>query len=597
MGLKTHLLISAALVVPQAVFAQGVIELDEAIVTSGLIPVEVNRTGASVEVLNEDEIRDAGQSIQNALARRPGVSVVANGGLGSESTLGIRGLGETYIGVTYDGIEVTDPAAPTNTFAFGQLSRAAAGRIELAKGTQTAIYGSDAIAGAVNITSWRPSREGFSWGAAVEAGSYGTYSGALHMGLLDDETEIAFTASRIVSDGYSALAGDSEADGFEQTLLTFSIERRLSESFIAGVTFFHSDDETEYDAFGSSVGLSDGQRTGVRAFAKVEGERVDHELAVSHFKVERDEISGFGPFPFEGTRRKVEYIGRTELGARTELAFGADWTEEISNVGGVVDDGSNGGLFGEVNVAVSDRADVSFSLRHDVYSDVPDQTTGRVAGVYRAPGDLTFTGTFGTGYRAPSLQERFGFGGDPTFVPEDSIGGDLGVRKDFADGSVSATIFRTEIDNLIRYDNTTFSLYQTPGTTVSQGVELAAGWNIGQAQVYAAYTYTDARTEGARLVRVPRHDLVFGVDMPITERLDGAFEVRHVMDLLDVDTATNASMPLEDYTVANLTLGYQVSDTTEAYIRVENLFGEDYQTTLGYNAPARSVFVGVRAEF
>ena len=138
MGLKTHLLISAALVVPQAVFAQGVIELDEAIVTSGLIPVEVNRTGASVEVLNEDEIRDAGQSIQNALARRPGVSVVANGGLGSESTLGIRGLGETYIGVTYDGIEVTDPAAPTNTFAFGQLSRAAAGRIELAKGTQTA---------------------------------------------------------------------------------------------------------------------------------------------------------------------------------------------------------------------------------------------------------------------------------------------------------------------------------------------------------------------------------------------------------------------------------------------------------------------------
>lgn len=593
---KTCLWATAALAVPQALFAQAAIELDEALVTSGLIPVDVNRTGATVEVIEAEDLEGASQSLQETLTRLPGVTVVANGGLGQESTLVIRGLGETYIGVTFDGIEVTDPAAPTNAFAFGQLTRPAAGRVELAKGTQTAVYGSDAIAGAVNITSWRPSKDGFSWGVAVEAGSDATYAATLNMGQRDERGEIAFTFSRIVSDGYAADVTNDEEDGFQQTVLSFSIEQRLSEAATAGVTLFHSNDQTEYDAFGAEAGLSDGERTGLRTYLTFAGDRIDHEVALSYFQVERDEFSAFGPFPFEGDRRKFEYIGRTDLTGDVALAFGADWTREVSSAGGVLFDDSNAGLFGEVNWALSESTDVALSLRHDFYSDFSDQTTGRVAVVHRMPNDLAVKASLGTGYRAPSLQERFGFGGDPDFVPEESVGGDVGVSKGFANGSVSATAFYTEIDNLIRYDRATFSLFQQPGKTVAQGIELAADWQVGRTTVYGNYTYTDAETAGRRLVRVPRNDVLVGVETPLADRLDGAFEVRHVSGLLDVDGA-GASQRLDDYTVANLTLSYAVNEATEAYVRVENLLDEDYQTTLGYDAPGRGVFVGLSASF
>ncbi len=595
MRLRTGLW-AAMTALPTTGMAQGAFELDEAFVFSSFLPVEVNRTGASVEVITQDDLTRADQRVQETITRLPGISVVANGGLGQESTLAIRGLGETYIGVTFDGIEVTDPAAPTNAFAFGQLTRAAVGRLEVAKGTQTAVYGSDAIAGAVNITSWRPDEDGFSGQATVEAGSHETFAATLNMGNRFENGEVALTASRIVSDGYAADVTNTEVDGFQQTLLTFSVEGSLSEAVGAGVTIFHSDDETEYDAFGSPVGLSDGTRNGARVFGTYEGDMIAHELAFSYFDTNRDEISAFGPFPFEGRRRKVEYIGRADISENIALAFGADWTQEVSSAGGMPFEDENGGVFGELNYAVSDYTDIAFSLRHDVYSDFSDQTTGRLAVVHRMPGDVTVKGTLGTGYRAPSLQERFGFGGDPTFVPEESLGGDLGVTKDFANGTVSATAFYTEIDNLIRYDRATFSLFQLPGTTISQGVELAATRQIGSATLFGNYTYADAATQGALLVRVPRHDLVVGLEMPVTDKLNGSFDIRHVRGLLDVD-AVGTSVPLDDYTVASLSLTYRLGEMAEAYVRVENIFDEDYQTTLGYDAPGRGVFVGLRAEF
>jgi vitamin B12 transporter len=209
---------------------------------------------------------------------------------------------------------------------------------------------------------------------------------------------------------------------------------------------------------------------------------------------------------------------------------------------------------------------------------------------------VTVKGTLGTGYRAPSLQERFGFGGDATFVPEESFGGDFGVTKDYGSGSFGITAFYTEIDNLIRYDRATFSLFQLPGTTTTRGVELAGDWQFGTVTAFGNYTYTDAETADARLVRVPRHDFTFGVESPLAGAWSGRADVRMVRDLLDVDGAGN-SVALDDFKVVNLGLSYDVSDTTQAYLRLENVLDEDYQTTLGYDAPGRSVFVGLSASF
>ncbi len=592
-----YALAGAVALLPGNALAQSAIELDEAVVYSGLIPVDINRTGATIEVLETEDLETGAQSIEDALDALPGISTSSNGTLGTVTALRLRGLDGKYIGVTIDGIEVTDPSSVQTSFNFGTLTRGFPGRIELAKGNQTAIYGSDAIAGAINITTWRPDRPGFSWGGALEAGSYGTVSSTLNIGRLDSDGEIALTLSAIRSDGISAQDGNTEADAFNQAAATFYLSRDVSEAVTLGLSALQSSSLTEIDASATDpTGEAHEDRSGARAFALIDAGTISHELAASYYEVTR-----FDPFSvftneFIGKRTKLEYIGTAEIGPDVTIAFGAEWCEELSILDGAGEKASNGAVFGELQYALSPEADATISLRHDVFSDFDDQTTGRAALVYRLSGDTTIRASVGTGYRAPSLYERFGPFGLATIQPETSIGGDLGIESTIGATTFAATAFHTKIEDRIDYDFATSTYNQVPGTTVSQGVELSARTNVGRAEIYGNYTYTNAEIDGTRLLRVPRHDLTLGLAAPITANITGALEVRHVRDRLDVNDAF-ATVAADDYTVANATISYAVNDNAEAYLRVENLFDEDYQTANSFNTPDRSFYVGLRASF
>ena len=594
MTLRAALLLSVACA-PMAATAQSAIELDEAFVFSNLLQVEVGRTGTTIEVLEFAESDTAPQAVDETLARLPGVSVTSNGGLGTTSTVRIRGLSDIYTGVTFNGIEITDPSGTQNRFDFGQLARGSVDRIEVAKGSQTTIYGSDAIAGAINITTWRPREDGVSGRATLEAGSYGTVAGSLNFGILDEDTEIAVTLSRTQSDGFSARVENDEEDGFRQTLLSFSAEQRVGEAVTLGGTAFFVDEYADYDGFTPTdpIGASDGQRRGARVFARLDGERIDHEFGVSLYNRKRDEISSFGPFPFEGERLKVDYLGTTDLTGGGRLAFGADWTEEKAEVGGPPGfEDTNQAVFAEWQQPVSEATDVSVSLRHDFYSDFDDVTTGRVAVSFRPDAATTIRASVGNGYRAPSLYERFdSFAGNPDLVPEESIGGEIGIERQFDDGFVRATAFRTDIDNLIEYDFTSFAYVQSDVERVAQGVELAGEITVGSALFFGNYTYTDAKDGDAEAIRVPRHDLSLGVEMPLGEAS------RIAADLLYVSDRVDFGGPMDDYTVVNATLSREIAPGQVAYLRVENLFDESYESIPGYNTAGRSFFAGLRAEF
>ena len=136
-----------------------------------------------------------------------------------------------------------------------------------------------------------------------------------------------------------------------------------------------------------------------------------------------------------------------------------------------------------------------------------------------------------------------------------------------------------------------------PGTTRTRGIELSGDYALSDAtRLFANYTYTDAATGGERLTRTPRHDLVFGADTEFTNRLSGSFDVRFVGDVVPSAFAP-ADNKVGDYTVVGLGLSYDVTDTAQAYLRVENLLDEDYETAGGFNTPGRSAYVGIRADF
>ena len=593
MSMRSILLLSAAIVVPQAAVAQDVFELDEAFVFSGLLPVEVNRTGSTVEVVEDEDLEGSEPGLENTLDRLPGVSVTSNGWLGTSSTIRVRGLDSKYVGVTFNGIEVTDPSSTQTSLNFGSFTRGLVGRLELAKGSQTTVYGSDAIAGAINIETWRPEVDGRSGEAFAEVGSFGTFSGGLSYGYRDEAGEVALTLTRTQTDGISArsAAAVADDDAFEETGLSVSVRRNLTDSVTVGVTGFLTDGFSEFDQSATDpVAQLDLTRTGVRAFAEVSGGDIEHEVGVSYFENDRNDL--FSPFTnrFVGERLKLDYLGTVDLSATTSLAFGADWTEETSTLDGVVSDASNGAIFGELLHALGEATDLTLGLRHDLNSDFDDQTTARLAVAHRASETMTYRASVGSGFRAPSLYERFGpFAPATTLSPESSIGGEIGVDAAYENASYGATVFYTEIDDRIGFGTTTY--VQAPGTTVAQGVELSADWAVGTADVFAAYTYTDAATEGTRLLRVPRHDLALGVSGNLSESLTAEVDVRAAYDTLDFGG------PSDDFIVTNLTLTQALTDTTDAYLRVENIFDEDYETIPGFSMPGLSVFAGIRASF
>jgi vitamin B12 transporter len=287
-------------------------------------------------------------------------------------------------------------------------------------------------------------------------------------------------------------------------------------------------------------------------------------------------------------------LGTTDLSANATLAFGADWVEEGSEIDGAATEADNWAVFGELQYALSDRADLSVSLRHDVHSDFDDATTGRVALAYRLSDATTLKGVIGTGFRAPSLYERFGPFGNAALEAEKSRSAEIGIAHDGGNWSIEATAFRSEIDNLIGFGTTTY--IQTPGETVAEGLELSGDIDLGRVTLFGAYTLTDSEGPSGPSLRVPRHDLVLGAEAEIAERLSGMLSLRHVADRLDID-AGFATVAAPDYTVADAQLTYRMENGMEAYLRVENLFDEDYQEVLTYASPGRSVFVGLNASF
>lgn len=591
------------LMMPHVALAQEPFELDEIIISATIEPQSVNRTGATVEVLDTDDLADVPLSVSDALERVVGTSVSTNGGIGSATTVRIRGLDGKYIGVRIDGVDVTDPSAPQTQFDFGGLTGAGLGRIEIVKGSQSALYGSEAVGGVIDISTFELSENGSETRLGFEAGSFGTISGTIGHAIRSGSTALSFNLSKIDVDGFSARPSDAEDDGFSQTLLTVKGETEIAEGVIVGGSILYRDAEVDIDRSAtdsSGVNLSL-QRAG-RVFTAFDAFGVEHELSFSSFDIERRDPGGFTT-DFNGDRTQLAYLGTTNVRIGT-LSFGLDSTRESfltsAESGSTV---TQSGLV-ELLTQPSTNTDLALSLRYDDNDDFGGTLSGRVALTWRVQPDTTVRAVVGNGFRAPSLFERFSAFGDPGLDVEESRSAELGIERRWGVGKIEATAFYSEIDDLIGFDGAStvcgsgFGCFnQIPGTTVSQGLEVAGEAELrDDLTVFGTYTYTDAKTDGVRLPRVPRHDLFLGIEGQISDRLSGTATATYVADV-EPSAFAPANNLVGDYTVFGAGLSYAVTDKAEAYIRVENLFDEDYETAGGFNTPDRSFFVGVRAQF
>jgi vitamin B12 transporter len=592
--------------------AQDAFVLDDIVFGANLAATEARRTGLSVQVLTAEDLAEAGDvEVIDVLARLPGLHVTRDGPAGTNASIRLRGLGEQYVAVRINGIDVSDVSSTQTEFNFAGLTTAGIGRIEVLYGSQSAIYGSEAIGGVIDIeTVEAPDEPGRETTLNLEAGSYGTVMGSVATGLRTDRASLAFSATRLRTDGFSAAEendGNTEADGHDGTTLTARGTFEATEALTLGFDLLAQDLDSEFDG-GAGPG-GDGPQTeettrfGGRVFARVDGDAVSHEISASRSETRRHYPVGFTT-DFAGDRTEVLYVGTWAVSGTDTLSFGLERSRESFAAGGDAGAVTTDAAFADAVLALSPDFDLSVSGRLDDHSVFGTQPTLRAAAAWRPDGATVLRASLGQGSRSPSLFELYSAFGDPALEPERSLSFDIGVERTFGDLTLGATAFWIEIDNLIDFDPASlacasgFGCYnQVPGTTETRGLELSASYaspGTGPS-VFGNYTYTEAeRGEGGRLARVPRHQVVVGLDGTLAAGIDYRLTGRGAFDTPVSAFAPNA---LEDYVVFDTVFRREIADGVEAYLRIENLFDAEYQTSPGYGTSDRAVYVGLRASF
>lgn len=620
---------------PDVAGRAGAIAVEDVVVTANRSAQPIERVGASVTVLTQAAI-EARQTpaVVELLAQTPGVSFTRNGGVGTSTGVNIRGAESQHTVVLIDGVKLNDPSSTQGGFNFGNLLIGDTARIEVLRGAQSTLWGSQAIGGVVNIVTAEPT-EALQGSLDAEAGARGTTYFRGGVGGANERLSWRLAASRYDTDGFSAFAEGTEDDGYTNTGLSGRLNVKVTDAVSLDLRSVWSSGRNGFDAFNGDS-REYGKTQELVAYAGLNFDLLDgrfrNRIGYAHTDTDR---RNFNPdntvqtltFDAEGQNRRWEYQGAFAFTEALNATFGleheksemktrspGDWDPNPAFGRGEAELNS---AYGQLQWTVLDGLTLTGGLRYDDHAQYGDNLLGQVAAAWALnEGDTVVRASWGQGFRAPGLYELYSEYGNLTLQPEEFDSWEIGVEQRLFDRAVvSATYFNRQADNEIRYNGCStpstdplctvngagrWGYYRNVQKTEAQGVELVGRVDVTERlNVSANYTWTDAKsasgaTDGKRLTRRPEHMANFAADYAFAFGLKTGVAVRYVGETFNNDTNT---VKVDAYTLVDLRASYPVNDILEVYGRIENAFDEDYQTVLNYGAPGRGVFGGVRVRF
>lgn len=595
------------------------------VVTATRAPLPVGRTGRSLSVIDAVAIATSQLTgVTELLAQLPGVQFRRNGGSGAATSLYIRGADNAQSVVLYDGVRLDDPSTPGGGANLADVSTAAIDRIEVLRGAQSVLYGSQAIGGVVNITTLVPDAP-FEARLQAEAGARESY--LLRGGVGGRSAGFAWRADAgyAVTDGISASALGSEADGYENVSANARIDYQISPAVALDLRGYHAAGNVETDAFdgdSASRALTDswlgyaGLR--VRLF-----DRLDNRFAYSRTDIareDRDESDPAAPvqtFDSSGTTDRFEYQGTLALGARAIAVFGADYAGNALRTSsfGAVPAMASDDTLGLYTLLVTEPAvglTLTSGLRREHHSAFGGKSVGSAAIAYSPDGGgSVLRASYAEGFKAPSLFQLYAdIYGNRDLTPEVAQSWEAGIDHSPARAlTLSATYFRRTTENLVAFvpcsadpsrNPCLFGFYANEGRVKAEGLELSAEARLGRIVLAANYTRLDARyatpgsaERGNRLARRAGHT----ANLLASYRNGSGLSLSATLTLVgdSYNDAANTQL-LAGYATADIRAAYPLGDRVEIYGRVENLFDAQYQTILDYNAQPRSAYAGLRLQ-
>ena len=585
------------------------------VVTANRIPTESSKIGSAVTVITAEDIeRSQRRSVADVLRDVPGLSVVQTGGAGRTTTVRMRGLPGQYTKVIIDGIDMADPSQSQPQYDFANLLTADIERIEVVRGPQSLLHGGDAAGGVINITT-RKGRGKPRINALAEIGSLHTYTSSASISGSQDRVSYALGATHFETDGLSAAAkrnGNDENDPARNDTANLRLGLKLTDTWNVEASGRYARAAADTDGWGTAAIDNDSNQhtleRGLRLGTNFSlfGGRLDNALSYTLLETERDLGSGKTRVAFyDGEAATAEYQGTLKVARDHTIVFGAQNKQDSMDEGGygnVHQDVGDDAYFADYQFSPIQSLFLTMGARLDDHETFGTHTTYRATSAYLIDATATrLHGSYGTGFRAPSLFEIYGTTLDNTGLsPEESRGWDAGIEQSLLNGKAMADVtwFDNRFKNMIRYAGTwgVNDHYENVASARTQGVETAGHWDIDdQWRLNASYTFTESRdnSTGRILARQPKHQASLGARWHPTHGLTTDATWRLVGRRYD--SATGRDMG--GYGTFDLAASYDLSQWAKVFGRVENLLDKDYEEASTYGTYGRMVFAGLKASF
>jgi vitamin B12 transporter len=596
--------------------------MDEVVVTATRLQTPTEEVGSSITVITAKDIEAKGYTTADEVLRGTlGVDVFSAGGPGQASSVFVRGANSYQSLVLIDGVEMNEPSGINRGFNFANLTVDNIERIEVLRGPQSPLYGADAMGGVINIITKKGEGEPrFFLGG--EGGSYNTWREFAGAQVGSDRINLSVEASHTSSDGFSSaddnLPGNAEDDKWENASasarLGFVLSENIDLDFIGrfqnGRTHLDNGGGPNQDAEDYSVDerkVFTKAQVNVFAFDGLWEQTLAYGFA-DHTRDYTDDPWS-GDYTYDGKKHEVSWQNDFYLHETNTLTLGLEYEREEMDDNEELDVSAHTkSMFAQDQIKLGEFSFTTVGVRYDDHENFGSETTWRITQAFLLRNWGTkFKGSYGTGFRAPSLNELYyvnpwgGPGGNPDLDPETSKGWDAGIEQSLFNKrlNMGVTYFYNDFEDLIVWDNG----YNNVDTATAEGIEsFIAATLSDNLSLELNYTYTDTEdNDGRRLLRRPLHKIGLNTRYRFLERATVNLDVLYVGErddsYWDAMTFTTRDVVLDDYILVNLAASFDVCDYLTIFGRIENLFDEDYYEAYGYGTAGASAYGGVKINF
>ena len=600
------LLIWLFLITPSA-SAEEKVKLDEIVVTATRMEEPVGETTSGVTLITREDIQKMNvEFVPDVFRKLPELHVIQNGGTGKVASVLLRGGSSSHTLVMIDGIRVN--STTTGSFDFSGITVADIERIEIVKGPQSTIYGSEAMAGVINIIT-KKGEDTPKADVSFEAGSFGTYNPSLTVSGMYKTLDYRLTGNYFSTDGISAARNGTERDGYRNASVSGKFGIKPSEKVAIEITGKYFYDRSELDGFdffaGKAVDDLNFVQRGNHSMLSGKGklylsniwEQIITLSHVSEVLTFRDPDTDFNNADIVTAIDSIDWQHNFYISDNYTLTAGADYRKESGENKGNFDKSlDNSALYLNNKLKLFQETLIfNAGLRYDDYETFGNRTTYRIGVLYNIkPASLILKSSYGTGFRAPALNELFfPFYGNKNLKPEETTSWEIGLEKGIVKDrvSVSLTYFSQNYENLIEPDPHTFTAANIAKAVV-KGFEAGTMLKISDnLNIKAGYTYLDTKnkTTEQRLSLRPKDKLSVSAEF-------SAKDISVVADYIFVGQRYDSSikMDLSSYSLLNISSSYRVSKGLTLFARIENLFDENYEEIGSFETLGFSIYGGIR---